>query len=241
MVPMAGRQELWVRALTDNFRLAFSTFWGHRLRSLLTLLGIVIGAATVVAMMALLEGLLGWFLSYGFTSATSREAGAMVAADDPLHAEMLAKLDASVPRLSLEDRPFAEVLAADPEAQRLWQAARARQLVSMVTPLPDGRFTIMIQCDLKDGPAKSIDRLFQGKARRESVPDDFQQVADNLADGPDRRDAEAARPARRARPQDERGLPPRLCDRTGEVAGVVRQTGRGRGFRGVAGVSRLAA
>jgi putative ABC transport system permease protein len=54
---MAGRQELWVRALTDNFRLAMSTFWGHRLRSLLTLLGIVIGAATVVAMMALLEGL----------------------------------------------------------------------------------------------------------------------------------------------------------------------------------------
>ncbi|HEY1417955.1 MAG TPA: ABC transporter permease, partial [Myxococcaceae bacterium] len=46
-----------MRALSDNFRLAFSTFWGHRLRSLLTLLGIVIGAATVVAMMALLEGL----------------------------------------------------------------------------------------------------------------------------------------------------------------------------------------
>src|SRR5262249_40351243 len=49
--------------------------------------------------------------------------------------------------------------------------------------------------DLKDGPAKSIDRLLQGKARRESVPDDFQQIADNLAGGPDRRDAEAARPA----------------------------------------------
>src|SRR5262249_20212354 len=56
-----------------------------------------------------------------------------------------------------------------------------------------------IQRDLKDGPAKSIGRLFQGKARRESVPDDFQQIADNLADGSDRRDAEAARPARRAR------------------------------------------
>src|SRR5262249_56756152 len=55
--PMGSRQALWVRAFTDNFRLAFSTFWGHRLRSLLTLLGIVIGAATVVSMMALLEGL----------------------------------------------------------------------------------------------------------------------------------------------------------------------------------------
>jgi MacB-like protein len=46
-----------VDAIVDNFRLALSTFWGHRLRSLLTLLGIVIGAATVVSMMALLEGL----------------------------------------------------------------------------------------------------------------------------------------------------------------------------------------
>jgi putative ABC transport system permease protein len=46
-----------MQAISDNFRLAFSTFWGHRLRSLLTLLGIVIGAATVVSMMALLEGL----------------------------------------------------------------------------------------------------------------------------------------------------------------------------------------
>ncbi len=45
------------RALADNFRLALGTFWGHRLRSVLTLLGIVIGVATVVSMMALLEGL----------------------------------------------------------------------------------------------------------------------------------------------------------------------------------------
>jgi putative ABC transport system permease protein len=45
------------RAVTDNFRLALGTFWGHRLRSALTLLGIVIGVTTVVSMMALLEGL----------------------------------------------------------------------------------------------------------------------------------------------------------------------------------------
>jgi putative ABC transport system permease protein len=45
-----------VRVIADNFRLALATFWGHRLRSALTLLGIVIGVATVVATMALLEG-----------------------------------------------------------------------------------------------------------------------------------------------------------------------------------------
>jgi len=49
---LAGAQSL-----ADNFRLAVGTFWGHRLRSVLTLLGIVIGVATVVSMMALLEGL----------------------------------------------------------------------------------------------------------------------------------------------------------------------------------------
>src|SRR5262249_298419 len=57
MEPVTDRQALWVRAFTDNFRLAFSTFWGHRLRSLLTLLGIVIGAGTGVSMVALREGL----------------------------------------------------------------------------------------------------------------------------------------------------------------------------------------
>ena len=44
------------RVVVDNFRLALGTFLGHRLRSMLTLLGIVIGVATVVSMMALLEG-----------------------------------------------------------------------------------------------------------------------------------------------------------------------------------------
>ena len=38
-----------------------------------------------------------------------------------------------------------------------------------------------LQRDLKDGPAKSINRLLQGTARREGVPEDFGQVADNLA------------------------------------------------------------
>jgi hypothetical protein len=39
-----------------------------------------------------------------------------------------------------------------------------------------------IQCDLKDGPQKSIDRLLAGKARSEGVPSDFERVAGLLAD-----------------------------------------------------------
>ena len=46
-----------IRAFFDNFRLALGTFFAHPLRTLLTLLGIVIGVATVMTMMALLEGL----------------------------------------------------------------------------------------------------------------------------------------------------------------------------------------
>ncbi len=46
-----------IRAFFDNFRLAFGTFLAHPLRTMLTLLGIVIGVSTVMVMMALLEGL----------------------------------------------------------------------------------------------------------------------------------------------------------------------------------------
>src|SRR5688572_7044295 len=46
-----------MRAFIDNFRLALGTFVSNPLRSLLTLLGIVIGVTTVVAMMGLMEGL----------------------------------------------------------------------------------------------------------------------------------------------------------------------------------------
>lgn len=46
-----------MRAFLDNFRLALGTFWSNPLRSMLTLLGIVIGVATVVGMMGLIEGL----------------------------------------------------------------------------------------------------------------------------------------------------------------------------------------
>jgi len=45
-----------MRGFVDNLGLAFSTLRGNPLRSLLTLLGIVIGAGTVVAMMSLVEG-----------------------------------------------------------------------------------------------------------------------------------------------------------------------------------------
>ncbi len=46
-----------MRAFWDNCRLALGTFLANPLRSLLTLLGIVIGVATVVSMMAMIEGL----------------------------------------------------------------------------------------------------------------------------------------------------------------------------------------
>src|SRR4051794_18679831 len=48
-----------MQAILDDLRLSLKTFVGNPLRSLLTLLGIVIGVATVIAMMALIEGLQG--------------------------------------------------------------------------------------------------------------------------------------------------------------------------------------
>src|SRR5512138_2835008 len=46
-----------ITARVDDLRLALAAISGHKLRSGLTLLGIVIGVFTVVAMMALLNGL----------------------------------------------------------------------------------------------------------------------------------------------------------------------------------------
>jgi putative ABC transport system permease protein len=54
---MFRRFESNLLAVADNLRLALGTFLGNPLRSLLTLLGIVIGVTTVITMMALIEGL----------------------------------------------------------------------------------------------------------------------------------------------------------------------------------------
>ncbi len=54
---MFRRFQANLLAMTDNLRLALGTFMGNPLRTLLTLLGIVIGVTTVIVMMALIEGL----------------------------------------------------------------------------------------------------------------------------------------------------------------------------------------
>jgi putative ABC transport system permease protein len=54
---MIRRLQSNLFAALDNLRLAMGTFLGNPLRTLLTLLGIVIGVTTVIAMMALIEGL----------------------------------------------------------------------------------------------------------------------------------------------------------------------------------------
>src|SRR3954469_18358555 len=55
--PAMARLRGMMTAGLDDFRLALGALSGHKLRSGLTLLGIVIGVFTVVAMMALLNGL----------------------------------------------------------------------------------------------------------------------------------------------------------------------------------------
>ena len=54
---MFQRFQANLLAMADNLRLAMGTFMGNPLRTLLTLLGIVIGVTTVIVMMALIEGL----------------------------------------------------------------------------------------------------------------------------------------------------------------------------------------
>src|SRR4051794_20211794 len=42
--------------LGDVFALALSAIWGHKLRSFLTLLGVIFGVATVIVVVSLIEG-----------------------------------------------------------------------------------------------------------------------------------------------------------------------------------------
>src|SRR5436190_24362314 len=56
-VPALGGVGRAITARLDDLRLALDSLNGHKLRSGLTLLGIVIGVFTVVAMMSLLHGL----------------------------------------------------------------------------------------------------------------------------------------------------------------------------------------
>ncbi len=54
------RSERPVRSLAgENVRMALTTLWSQKLRSGLTLLGIIIGVATVIAMVSLIQGLNG--------------------------------------------------------------------------------------------------------------------------------------------------------------------------------------
>ena len=45
-----------LRRIVDNLRFAATSLWGHKLRSALTVLGIVVGVATVIGMVSMVEG-----------------------------------------------------------------------------------------------------------------------------------------------------------------------------------------
>jgi putative ABC transport system permease protein len=54
--PLAAAADLWRRGLLENVRFAMRGVIADKLRSALTVLGIVIGVATVIAMVSLIEG-----------------------------------------------------------------------------------------------------------------------------------------------------------------------------------------
>ena len=42
--------------MRENIRLAFQGIWGHKLRSFLTMLGIIIGIAAIIAIVSTIKG-----------------------------------------------------------------------------------------------------------------------------------------------------------------------------------------
>jgi ABC-type antimicrobial peptide transport system permease subunit len=68
--PAQGRQHLKLSeyaALWEAFKIAVDSIWSHKMRSILTLLGIIIGVTAVVTVGAAIEGL-GEYVSSGLES-----------------------------------------------------------------------------------------------------------------------------------------------------------------------------
>lgn len=42
--------------MTENIRLAFQGIWGHKMRSVLTMLGIIIGIAAIITIVSTIQG-----------------------------------------------------------------------------------------------------------------------------------------------------------------------------------------
>ena len=42
--------------MIENIRLAFQGIWGHKLRSMLTMLGIIIGIAAIITIVSTIKG-----------------------------------------------------------------------------------------------------------------------------------------------------------------------------------------
>ncbi|MFN2240097.1 MAG: ABC transporter permease, partial [Thermoanaerobaculia bacterium] len=54
---MSGHErKAGLRGVTETLRFAFGAIFAHKLRSVLTVLGIVIGVTTVVAMVSVIQG-----------------------------------------------------------------------------------------------------------------------------------------------------------------------------------------
>ena len=57
--------------MIENIRLAFQGIWGHKLRSVLTMLGIIIGIGAVIGILTVGNGLTGSITGSIITSADS--------------------------------------------------------------------------------------------------------------------------------------------------------------------------
>src|ERR1700757_2193551 len=68
---MSSLLSTWRRGFAENIRFALSALREHKLRSSLTILGIIVGVATVIAMVAIVTGfnnnVIGNFQAFGAT------------------------------------------------------------------------------------------------------------------------------------------------------------------------------
>ncbi len=95
-----------------------------------------------------LMALPGGMLTELMPSKTKREAGARLAADDPLHAAFLVRADERFAALTWHGENIQQLGAKDPALARLWAEARRAPRVSDWRPNPEGGLHVVVELDM---------------------------------------------------------------------------------------------
>ena len=92
----------------------------------------------------------GGALTFFLPSPDARDAGAYLAADDPLHTAFQVEAEKALEKLNYDGTLILDFMAKDPGLREVWDEATSKVRVTRARPQPDGSYVVVLQADLKD-------------------------------------------------------------------------------------------